>query len=187
MKARTSEAATTTPASMDCTIGESGNDVEYLGDGTSPYGSSPERTAMGSGAQTPVTEEGTEGLAAGEGQGVDTGPADGEQAACGGQAAAERRSVTREVVIPVPVEEVRSIEFKLPKLKVNKTQVGYPVYAPRIIEYPIPAENLSQEALSICDSIKESVDALTQPQTPATLESIADSIVESLEVMKNFL
>eukprot|EP01055_Gregarina_sp_Pseudo9_P005949 Gregarina_sp_Pseudo_9__5948@NODE_961_length_2028_cov_147_536450_g901_i0_p1_GENE_NODE_961_length_2028_cov_147_536450_g901_i0NODE_961_length_2028_cov_147_536450_g901_i0_p1_ORF_typecomplete_len619_score191_58IMCp/PF12314_8/1_8e04IMCp/PF12314_8/1_4e12IMCp/PF12314_8/0_49_NODE_961_length_2028_cov_147_536450_g901_i0691925 len=80
--------------------------------------------------------------------------------------------------IPVPVEAVVAYEFRIPKLKGHYTKVTYPVYLPRFVETPIPAELYSAAITSKAEHYLQQISSLTR--TAASLceiENLAANIM----------
>eukprot|EP01069_Polyplicarium_translucidae_P008166 Polyplicarium_translucidae@DN3192_c0_g1_i4.p1 len=46
--------------------------------------------------------------------------------------------------LPIPLEHVTELVLKIPKLRTHYTHVPMPIFAPRLVELPVPVEMLSQ-------------------------------------------
>eukprot|EP00917_Polyrhabdina_sp_WS-2016_P004549 GHVP01010437.1.p1 GENE.GHVP01010437.1~~GHVP01010437.1.p1 ORF type:complete len:681 (+),score=134.41 GHVP01010437.1:34-2076(+) len=62
---------------------------------------------------------------------------------------------TKERFYPVPVEAHTSIEIRVPKLRTTYESVQLPIYVPRIIEVPLPAEIVDAETRFRCDALSK--------------------------------
>lgn len=84
--------------------------------------------------------------------------------------------VTREVpedidrVIPVPVEATTTFEFLLPKLKPKYEKVVLPIYAPRFVEVPMPAELIDSQMLAQAEHLSQQINLLASQQAPSLCE-----------------
>jgi len=93
-----------------------------------------------------------------------------------------------ERAVPVPVEQVVEQTFNLPAIKTSYKVVKIPVYTPRFIEIPVPAEMLTEKSLAeaqdLINRIKQ-VSTLEYPSLCEIEELAAEAKSFQLQVEEN--
>jgi len=72
--------------------------------------------------------------------------------------------------IPNPVAVETEYEFDLPTLKPNYKRKELPIYAPRFVEVPVPAELMDQESQQTALHLREQIHTLAAMEAPALAE-----------------
>lgn len=67
--------------------------------------------------------------------------------------------------IPVGVEVISTYEYKMPKLKPRYTEIAVPIYVPRFIEVPVPAQMMDPASINEADKLAQQIAAMSQKQT----------------------
>lgn len=82
--------------------------------------------------------------------------------------------------LPVPVNLEAEFEYRLPTLRPIYAKKSYPVYIPRFIQVPIPAELLTHELTAVTEQQLAQIHQFAQkPQNLCAIENAAVEIVKS--------